>query len=179
MKSVKIIITIVFVISSFSTMAQKTLQGDMNLNAGFGAGFSVGVGKLSLPPLGASLDYSLSNNLSVGGLVQYSQSTFNLTESNDFRYSYMIVGARVNYHFGNSDKLDPYVGGVLAYNIFKAKYIGSDATYEDFIPDVSVSAFLPGVHIGARYALSDRFGLFGEAGYTTTIVRLGVNFRLN
>jgi hypothetical protein len=79
-----------------------------------------------------------------------------------------------SYHFSTSDKLDPYVGAIIGYNIASvtaekpAGYVGPD------LPEASAGGFIIGGHLGARYMFTDKLGAFGELGYGIAYLQLGV-----
>jgi hypothetical protein len=62
--------------------------------------------------------------------------------------SYFIIGARGNYHFVVNEKVDPYIGAILAFNIFDSKWKG---TYADPSYNFSAAAIIPGFYVEGRY----------------------------
>jgi hypothetical protein len=86
--------------------------------------------------------------------------------------SYFIIGARGNYHFVVNEKVDPYIGAILAFNIFDSKWKG---TYADPTYNFSAAAIIPGFYIGGRYLFSEAIGAFAQIGYP--MIRVGVTFK--
>ncbi|MFN4008025.1 MAG: outer membrane beta-barrel protein [Chitinophagaceae bacterium] len=173
MKHVKTLLIAVATLIASNAMAQPE-AGDININAGVGAGLSFATsGKISLPPVGLSVDYNLNERISIGGLVNYSSSNWDYGFGK-YKLTYTVIGARVNYHFASSETLDPYAGVLLAYNLFNSKWegTGTDPSY-----NFGISAFIPGVYVGARYKFSETIGIFGEAGYATPYLRAGLNLK--
>lgn len=160
-----------FLFGSFSAFAQPK-KGDLDLSPAIGAGFTYSVGSISMPPVGASLDYNLDEKVSVGGIATYARSSFPLSDGK-YALNYITVGARAFYHFSGTEKLDPYAGVFLGYTIFTATWKGANAD-----PDYNFnfSLFHPGAFGGGRYKLKERLSLFAELGYP--ILRAGVNLKL-
>lgn len=160
-----------FAIFTQSAFAQPK-KGDLNLSLGIGAGFTYSTGSLSLPPIGASLDYSVDERLSVGGIITYASSNFDYGLGK-YTLNYITIGARGMYHFTGTEKLDPYVGIFLGYTIWSTTWKGSgnDPDYK-----FNLSAFYPGAYAGGRYKVGDRVSVFAEIGYP--ILRAGVNLKL-
>jgi hypothetical protein len=155
--------------------AQVYEQGAKQLNLGIGLGSTLsGSGlKSALPPLGVSFEYGLKEKISVGGYLGYASATQE-TFGWKWTYNYVIVGARGSYHFAGSDKLDPYVGLLVGYNVASVKaekpsgYTGPD------LPAASAGGVIIGGHLGARYMFTDKIGAFGELGYGIAYLQLGL-----
>ena len=79
-------------------------------------------------------------------------------------------------HFGNFDQFDPYYRTGLGYR--KGFYTAtSDGPY----PDISTFRVFPIgflFTIGAQYYILENLGFYLEAGYSSTILLMGINFRL-
>lgn len=154
------------------TVYGQPQKGDLNFNLGIGAGLSYSIGSLSLPPVGVSADYNLDERISLGGIITYAGSSFDFGNGK-YKLNYTQFGARANYHFASTEKADPYFGAFLGYRVLSAKWqgTGNDPDY-----NFSLSTFLPGAYIGARYKLSDTFGIFGELGYP--LLRAGISVKM-
>ncbi|MBN1927196.1 MAG: hypothetical protein JW798_15290 [Prolixibacteraceae bacterium] len=80
--------------------------------------------------------------------------------------SRILVGARGAFHYPFIDKLDTYAGIALGINY-------SIWTYSSNTFGLSTGAFF-----GARYYLSEKLAVFGEAGYGLGYLTAGVAFKL-
>lgn len=163
-------LTFLFAVLSITSFAQPK-KGDINLNVGIGAGISYSIGSLSMPPIGASIDYNLDERISIGGIVTFATSGFDYGYGK-YTLNYIRFGVRGNYHFASSEKVDPYVGVLLGYTLLNEKWKGTD---NDPGYKFNISVFSPGAYIGARYRISESFGIFGELGYP--LLRAGVNIK--
>jgi opacity protein-like surface antigen len=89
------------------------------------------------------------------------------------RTTYSVL-ARMNFHFGSSDKFDPYAGFGLGYR-------NANWTYETTDPDgssgVEFKTLMPlgmEITIGARYYFTDNIGLYAEVGAAKSVVQAGL-----
>ncbi len=86
--------------------------------------------------------------------------------------SYSIL-ARANFHFGNSDRFDPYAGIGMGYRNSKYTYTGND-------PEVNPSDLNGFNHfgldftLGARVYITDNIGIYGEVGIAKTPIQVGL-----
>lgn len=142
---------------------QSYEKGDNLLNIGVGLGGGIGI------PIGISYEHGFSDKISGGVYVGYSG---NVGITN---WTYMLGAARASYHFDfNVDKLDPYLGAMIGY-----QYITIDGkSLNDMLPAaMRPNLFLWGGHAGARYLLSEKFGVFAEVGYGLANLNAGVTFK--
>ncbi len=169
------VISVLFlIISSSAILNAQPSQGDININAGIGAGFYYTSGSsVSIPPIGASLDYNIDDRFSIGGIATYSSSVFNYQGYGKYNFSYLVIGARGNYHFAVNEKVDPYIGAVIAYNIFGSKWSG---VYADPGYNYKANAIIPASIFGGRYLFKENLGAFLELGYP--MIRIGVTIKL-
>ncbi|MEW6195012.1 MAG: hypothetical protein AB1521_07650 [Bacteroidota bacterium] len=180
----KKLLAIFFTISLFvssSVFSQGFTSDGKSLNIGAGLGLAGLAGDATIPPVSVGLQFGITDKISVGGIVGYAGSSYKfgfLSSSYEWKYSYIIAGARGEYHFMEpSNKLDAYVGATLGYNIVSV-------TEPSNLPAYGVgysaenSALLYGFHAGARYTLGNGWGVFGEVGYGVGYVTAGVFFRM-
>lgn len=132
----------------------------------------------SLGPLGGRVEYLLSENIGIGVHANYSTTSVeglvtgydpNTGVSRDYDYKAAVNRIRVmpmfNFHFGSSDKLDPYLAFGAGYSSFKIKVTTDDPSYDESTIDlknpipVAVRA-----EFGVRYFFSDNFGAHGFFG---------------
>ena len=144
-------------------------KGDKMINLGLGLGSSFG--SLSLPPISASFDYGVADNLingdngsiSVGAQVGFAGSKY---------ANIGLFGARGAFHYQFAPKLDTYAGLMLGYNYVNWK-TGYDASF------YSYDSFGYNVFIGARYFFTDKIGAFAELGYGISYTTMGPPFLIS
>ena len=153
---------------------------DLNLGVGIGATFYDGSAKASLPPIGVSLEFGITDKISIGGYIGHSSATSELsfpdftggTTNYEWKYSYTIIGIRGGYHFAvKNPKLDPYVGLLLGYNVASVD-LGDFNGAEPSVGGIAYSGYL-----GARYRFSEKMGVFAELGYGISYLQLGLNVK--
>lgn len=147
--------------------------GDKNLNIGIGLGSTFADGDGGVPPLSASFEVGIKDEISVGGFAGFSTSEFD-TFGGTWTYTYILVGARGSYHYDflGNPKIDTYGGLMLGYNIASAKWDGGGN------PNASVGGLLLGGYVGGRYAIKDNLGAYAELGYGIAYLNIGVNLKL-
>lgn len=177
MKKVLLVLLALLFISSMTSYAQGFRNGSKTLNAGIGFGFAGTEGSSTLPPISVGYQVGMTDKISVGGILCYSGSSYKAsfgTSSYEWKYSYIVIGGRGEYHFMEpSDKLDLYAGLTLGYNI-----VSVTAPSGSFGYTAAGSALFLGGHAGARYAVSNTWGGFGEIGYGIGYLTVGAYFKL-
>lgn len=171
----KLILCVGIAAIAFSANAQKNSDVSFDKNTSFlhfGVGFGGGfyTGTVTLPPISVSYEKAVTDKISVGGIVGYSSSKYSYLTAEDFKYTYILIGARGNYHFATSEKFDPYAGVTLGYNIVSASEPSGEYSYK-----AKASALLAGVQIGANYYFSSNLGAFAELGYGIGILTIGLS----
>ncbi|MBK6948331.1 MAG: outer membrane beta-barrel protein [Haliscomenobacter sp.] len=169
---------VLFLTFSQATFAQHA-KGDFNLNIGIGLLPVFGTGNAVLPPIGASGEYGITDDISVGGYLAFATYKEDFEFFNGkWKYSYIIIGPRASYHLGNvldlPDAWDPYAGAFLGYTIGSSKWDG-DGTVPT---STSIGGFGWSGHLGTRYQVSDNLRLFGELGYGISVLQLGISLKL-
>jgi hypothetical protein len=148
-------------------------EGTHLLNVGLGLGYS-GY-RASAFPIGASYEYGITPDISVG--AQFDFASFSYSSSYYYggyysrdRYTATYFGARGSYHLNrildlDSDTFDLYAGVGVGYR----NYGG----YRDRYSPVSINGF-----VGGRLFFSDSVGGFVELGYTgLSYSKIGVSFK--
>ncbi len=147
-----------------ASFAQAYEKGDNLLNVGIGLGGGFGT------PIGLSFEHGFSDKISGGAYVAYATTDGGFAGLN---YTYILTAARASYHFDlNVDKLDPYIGAILGYNIASVKFKGGGT-----VPGASAGGVIYGGHVGARYYVSEKIGVFAEAGYGIGNLNAGIAFK--
>ena len=160
--------------------------GDAALNVGiglFGAnhGYDVFGSVKQSPAWSASYERGLTDSfgpgtLSVGGLLGYKHYYYSFPNT-EYKASWtdIILMARGTYHYNLTDdpQIDTYAGLTVGVrlNSYSNNYVGSTPreTYNDEGLHLATGIFL-----GGRYFVTDKLGVFAEAGYDMTYLKFGV-----
>ncbi len=160
---------------SRASRAGSSGENPLYLNAGIGLASYWGGGL----PIGVSAEKTIRENISVGGSVDYARYGYN---SGGYRwnYSFIYAGARASYHFGEllnlaNDRFDPYAGASLGFR--HASYRDNSGYGYDYRSPYNSGLYL-GVHAGARYLFTPKFGGFAEVGYGIAALKVGVTVKL-
>lgn len=130
-------------------------QGNIMVNAGVGIGnLYWGSGYKSSLPINptASVEYGVSDRISVGVGAGYSSVKLDLSGFDEIKYTGLSITARGSYHFATSEKFDPYFGISLGYVT-----VGVDDS-DDIYGSAKASGLGWGGYLGARYYFSSSFG---------------------
>lgn len=170
-------VLILLVLVSTLSFGQTYKKGVNNLNVGIGTGMAGIYGDADFPPISVGFQYGFHEKFSIGGIFGYSASTYGWTDW-EWTYSYLVIGARGEYHFTDveAENLDLYGGLTLAYNIVSVDEPAGYQTWWGYSAETSY--LLYGFHAGARYLFSPNIGIFGELGYGLGYVTVGLNVRL-
>lgn len=178
--SIIIAVVLVFSVLVSSASAQTIKKGEMVGQAGLGFGFAGVYGDAGFPPISVGLQYGLEEKISIGGIVGFTTSSEEWSWGK-WSYSYVIVGARGEYHFlENSEKMDAYGGLTLGYAIVSSSWEDKTGYANDWWggkASASSSYAVYGFHVGAKYYLTPKFGLFGELGYGIGYITVGACYR--
>ncbi len=181
MKKVTILIIICVITFSSSTFAQNSTaswggKGTAVVNAGYGFGnswkklFKQSGTKLSVTgPVGIGFEYGVSQKIGVGLQAGYSKLTATAPRnSSSYTSTETLTSfqafARANYHFGKSDKFDPYVGLGLGIGSFKYNYKDNDPTADPSVIFAVPASFGITGALGARYYFTNQIGAYAEVG---------------
>ncbi|WP_121352047.1 hypothetical protein [Flavisolibacter nicotianae] len=158
-------------IKAQSNDAFGDVKGTNLLNAGVGLG-SFGLSGTGGLPLIASFEHGVSRNISVGLEAGFIQQKY----ASDWKYTYLIFGARGSYHFAiNNPKLDLYGGAGLLYRHFSFTYTdGNTGDQPAYDFNSSGGDMIIDLHAGTRYLFNDHVGAFGELSYGISPLKLGV-----
>ncbi len=183
-----LLVSAILLAASASTFAQYEddaayVQGQSTLSAGYGFGsiwkklfklsatYSEGAYKVSSTgPFSLTYEYGVSEKISAGIAISYSQVKGTNTDANepDLNYVETLTNfsaiARGNYHFGSSEKFDPYIGLGVGYYNFKYKYKDGKENTNNSLFAIPGSFGYNG-QLGAKYYFTPVFGAFAEIGY--------------
>ena len=173
------------------TQAQAFTEGSNNISIGYGGVTVLGaisrnfdtytdVNYTGLGPIYFKYERGVSENIGLGISFAYATNEWVykyqiLDESNTettSRSTYSIL-ARFNYHIGDSDKFDPYIGFGLGYRDAKWTSKSSGSTNSG----VELKSVMPlgmEVTFGARYFFTENIGLYAEVGAAKSVVQGGL-----
>jgi hypothetical protein len=125
---------------------------------------------------GAGYEYGVTEDISVGALIDYYQWSYDAWAGYGGKYTYIVFGAQGNYHFGKllkwESKLDPFAGLVLGYESVSWKW--DNQVFQGW--SASSSGLVLGGQAGLRYFVSPTVALYGQAGFGITYLKVGVDF---
>ena len=169
-----LISVLIVLILSASLFAEPFNKGDKVGQIGIGFGHAGVYGDMGFPPISAGLQFGVEKNISVGGIVGFSSSSYGLDEWK-WTYSYIFIGARGEYHFlEDSQNMDGYAGVTLGYNIVS---VSAPSGYDGYY-GVGASYALTGIHVGLRYYFNPQWAVFGELGYGVSYITVGAAIKL-
>lgn len=140
-----------------------------------------------LGPIFFKYEYAFAPKVGFGINIAYVQATANylykdqyitsgaalLEEKLDWK-SYSIL-ARINWHFGNNEKVDPYIGIGMGYR--DAKWTGSNNDPQSEFSSTTVeNPFNLGFEstLGARFMFSPNVGAYVEVGLAKAVAQFGL-----
>lgn len=178
--------------------AQAFEKGKSNIQVGYGIGTVVGaifstweddpfftnISSSAFGPIYAKYEYAASDKIGIGVNFAYASNSLSYTEEdwdglgNDVNASIdrttMSINARMNIHFGNSDRFDPYWGFGFGYRTASWSFDYDDDNYNG---NETFSNPLPlgfETTLGARFYLTDNIGLYGEFGAAKSVLQFGL-----
>ena len=162
------------VLLSGSAFAQYE-KGDKLLNVGIGVNsyYNGGI------PFGASFEVGVTDEISVGGSVDYLSHNYGNVFGNDWRFTAIYIGARGSYHFNellnlSNENIDIYGGLTLGYRSFS----WSDSGFGTGLSSSYGNGVFLGIYAAGRYYFSEKVGAFLEVGAVgSTNAKLGVAFK--
>jgi outer membrane protein W len=174
-------------------------KGAVVVNAGYGfgniwktlfklSGGFTGSKVTATGPIALGFEYGVSEKIGVGVQLGYGQVKSTSTDAGGNSNGGDLTSVesltsiqaliRGNYHFGSSEKFDPYIGLGLGYGNFKYKYSDNDPNYPDQSTFAIPSAFGFSGALGARYYVASNVGIYAEIGYVTgSIAQVGLNVK--
>ncbi|OFY84827.1 MAG: hypothetical protein A3F72_19510 [Bacteroidetes bacterium RIFCSPLOWO2_12_FULL_35_15] len=128
----------------------------------------------SIVGIGASFGYW---NINYTQNFYYHPSGIGQEAITNYRYSSFSAGARLNFHFGTKDKLDPYAGiaGGFTKNTEKITYITGNIGPKCIFDNPSIYFALTG---GLKYYFTKNIGAYCELGYDKgAVLQAGLAFK--
>jgi hypothetical protein len=156
--------------------------GEKIVQAGLGFGMMGVYGDVVIPPISLSIDMAKEIEgypISYGAIIGLAKSEYGWSywTGDKWTYTYFLLGARAAYHLKmKSDKIDPYGGLMLGYNIVSYKEpSGWDPAYNY---SAKSSYLMYGFYGGARYFFNPKMAVYAELGYGFGYLNLGLSFKL-
>lgn len=176
----KIIVLFIFLFVASTTFAQFEVgkhHAGPSIGIGFG-GYGLSIGGdyeygMDLKEIGVDAP----GKLGVGGIVRYyswSESYYTY----EWSYTDIIIGAQGNYHFQlDNEKIDPWVGLVLGFDINSASWDGPDGFGDDY--STSDGGLFFNGNAGVRYWFSPNMAARAGFGFGSIVSSLivGVDFK--
>lgn len=189
-------IAIFLMINPVKSQNTTFTEGDKVLNLGVGVvgAFYSGVYANKIPPLVASLEFNVkdelfdeNSSLGVGALIGYTGAKWD-GYGIGWSYSNMLAGAQGALHYQFVDKLDTYVGLLIGYSMMTVKSVDNFGGGGDFYATLKsttasssvkpVGGIIYGFRIGGRYYFSDKIAAMAELGYGISNLNIGVALKL-
>ncbi|MEZ4800516.1 MAG: outer membrane beta-barrel protein [Flavobacteriales bacterium] len=176
----KLLFMLIAAFVSTAAFSQTFEQGSnrLHLGVGFGSAYAISGATSYTPPIHLSFEHGISEKIGVGALIGYTGAKTTVPFFGDIKYSYIIVGARGQYHFLSEDKYDVYGGAMLGYNIASVKW-DNNTTSTFGVEPTAASSVAFGAFVGGRYNFSEKLAVFGELGYSIAWISAGICFNLN
>lgn len=186
------------------------ISASYGLGTFFGAGYGAiktlikktgtnvsGLGLTTLGPIGVKYEYGVTEHIGIGLGVNYQSNDidyvntytasnasgpYTVTQYYDINRTSVSVLARMNLHFGDHKKLDPYWGFGIGY-----RYVNWDPDYSFTTTDPNVKNIEPSIPdfpgmipfgfettFGVRYLFTPHVGAFAEAGIAKSFLQFGL-----
>lgn len=188
------LLTAGLLLTSGTARAQAFSEGDNSINVGYG--FVTFLGSISenfdsygdvqykgMGPLYFKFEHAVTDHIGLGLNVAYATNEWvynyqfdNSTYTETTKRSTYSVLARFNYHFGESEKFDPYFGMGLGFR--QAKWTSEDSGPEG--SGVELKSLMPfgmDLTLGARYFFTPNVALYAEVGAAKSVVQAGASFK--
>ncbi len=182
-KTFLLLVIAIFALVQMSAQTPTFAKGDKALNIGIGLGsslYSGGLYKTQLPPLSASMEIGILDNLlekgvlGVGPYLGFASYKWEYLDWG-WKYTNIIIGARGNFHYPLLEKFDTYTGLLLGFNIVSASEFGTPIlgyNYSSSSSGIAWSWFL-----GAKYYFKENLAAMVELGYGVAYLNLGIGMK--
>ncbi|OUJ70151.1 hypothetical protein BXP70_25195 [Hymenobacter crusticola] len=158
--------------------------GDKALNVGIGLlganhGYDVFGSLKQSPALSVTYEQGITDSfgpgtLSLGGLLGYKHYYYEFPKT-DYKASWtdILLMARGTYHYNltSNPQIDTYAG--LTVGVRLNTYSNTNSTLRDTYKDDGLH-LATGIFLGGRYFVTEKVGVFAEAGYDMTYLKLGL-----
>jgi len=143
-------------------------------------------------PLFVKFEHAAESKIGYGLSFAYMSNAISYTETNTdsvpYTYSAKLkcttfnILARVNYHLGDNEHLDPYIGLGVGYRAVKWSYTDTDPKNNSNADEIGFNA-LPKFPLGAdltfglRYLFTPNIGIYTEVGLSKAVIQGGLQFK--
>lgn len=165
-----VIVAVCFSVTQLMAQESTFVKGDKVANFGLGIGSSLYSTGGIVPPLTASLEVGVVEDIlekgviGVGGYLGFSS----YGSSNYYKVTNFVIGPRGTFHYPFLDRLDTYAGLMIGYNIVSWNWEGVSGV------EASSSGLTSSFFIGGRYYFSESFAGMLELGSGFAYLNLGV-----
>jgi opacity protein-like surface antigen len=195
-----ILTVLLMTVFSFSSKAQAFEEGSTYISAGYGFGtftkslfdaYSSGTSGYSYKgtgPVFAKVGFAVSEKVEFGLNLAYAGAEIkwnvndglgnSTTNVGTINWSAWSANARMNLHFGDHDKFDPYWGVGLGYRSSTWKFSYTDPNYDE---DETIKSAIPlgfETTFGVRYLFTDNIGAYAELGIAKAMLQFGLTAKL-
>lgn len=198
MKQIKSTLAIVVALCSiFAANAQSFNQGKSVVSLGYGFGnFTQAVFKVykdelnftykGFGPMHLKYEYGVSPKMGIGVSMNYNSANVSYTDTNEIvpssgqflktniKYNSYSILARINYHFGTSAKVDPYMGFGVGYRNASYKYSDNDPQADANFSLSNPLKFGFEATIGCRFYFTPNIGMYVETGVAKSLFQFGL-----
>jgi len=164
----RVLITLLVLIFAVSITNAQYQPGKNTLGAlvGIGGGSLNGTGGIPL-----AVEYNFTNildkkiHLGVFGAFASTSEDYNWgMGAGKWKYTYVIIAAQANYHFLEGNKVDPFAGISLGYNIGSASW-SWNGNGAGSAPSATVGGLFWNIQGGMNYWFSPKWALQVRLGY--------------
>lgn len=144
----------------------------------------------TMGPMFGKYEYAISDKVGIGLNVAYASANvdyrtsyfdqnFDLTDLDaTIKWSTISVLGRLNLHFGDHDRIDPYWGVGIGYRTASWKWEYSDPNYTGNESFDSVMPFGFETTFGTRFLFTDNIGAYAEIGLAKAVFQAGLVIKL-
>lgn len=190
-----LILSLVLLFSAVFAFGQDSFKSiSIQASAGVVPMYLVDGGSTQFLPTTLAISYRLNSRIAVSGFAAYGAytsrpMTFSGNTLVEGRNRTVTTGVRFEAHSNPLNVVDFYGGLVLGVSMPQVEYVrvSGDAIGETVIIGESngphqlnpvSNKIIAGGFVGAAYQVNNRIGVFGELGYATAILNLGVSVKL-
>ncbi|HEY1045690.1 MAG TPA: outer membrane beta-barrel protein [Bacteroidia bacterium] len=201
-KTICVMAALAFTLNSSRANAQAFEQGRSVISAGYGLGnFTQAVFKAfeteayedfkykGIGPFFLKYEYAISDKVGIGlnyayigAKVSYEEPSRQVSPGvnykQEIKFSSMSFLPRLNFHFGTSEKVDPYFGFGIGYRTASYAYSDNDPNYDNDEKINSLNPFGMDLTIGARFFFTESIGAYLEAGMAKGIIQFGLSAKM-
>ena len=175
MKAVLVTFLLAVLLVTFNNQSYSQYRVGRNtagVMVGFGGGGYVGTGAV---PIAVEFNFlNFERNIQAGLFASYSSTTEDFGYNDQWKYTYIVIAAQGNWHFMPGEKLDPFAGLSLGFDIGSVKYNGPNAGY---YANPSVGGVFFSAQAGLNYWFSNNIAVQLRVGYSP-YAAIGITFGL-